>query len=663
MTSAITALARLLNPKNPVAVSQPTRQNSAGGLAIVTGYNTDGTIAVTYNGAKNIPVNVLGHFTPTIGKTVLLHVLGAQMWALGSPTGTGSLAPTATAGTSTPTVTTTPTTPTTTGSYLPVYNVMDYGATGLGTVSDAGAITAAAAAAIAAGGGIVFFPSGIYLVTANINLPVSTTQTAYLPGSPPIYLAPPLHFIGVGSDRQARGDNATSGSIIKITTGTPTVVITGFGAGSFEMEDISVVDASTFAVAPGNTGNTFFQFTNTVFNIHDSMFCGTTPFVCSTDFMITGWQGASTPNGGQNAIFQGYGSKCTDNTFVSMRRMLTTYSGTNTITFRDNDLANTCGTNRTGDAPIGLNTAQGNVFENNTIEMSGSNGVTQYSTYAYGAICVSASNNQFNSNGFWDAGATAAWSASTTYAFGQTAAWDEANWSSLKNGNIDNVPTSGANWSQVAIAGIYFDANSFGNTYIPGACQNASGGYLPWAAGNVSPQTSMGGQVSASGGVYTGAQPFVPIGGILLWPMTVADIPYGYFNCCAYPPGSQILQPIANFPQCFEVLGTTYGGDGVTTFGIPNLCGVFPLGASGTANVSGGTPEIVMANLPEIIGGAGGGGGIVQTNTPGSIPPGYTAAGIATGSDGFVYGPINPGGYTQAYWPPYLTMFYIMRGI
>ena len=47
--------------------------------------------------------------------------------------------------------------------------------------------------------------------------------------------------------------------------------------------------------------------------------------------------------------------------------------------------------------------------------------------------------------------------------------------------------------------------------------------------------------------------------------------PEGWFSC----DGS--LLPIANHEYLYNVLGTTYGGDGVTTFGVPDLRGRVPV--------------------------------------------------------------------------------------
>jgi microcystin-dependent protein len=48
-------------------------------------------------------------------------------------------------------------------------------------------------------------------------------------------------------------------------------------------------------------------------------------------------------------------------------------------------------------------------------------------------------------------------------------------------------------------------------------------------------------------------------------------IPLGWVACN----GAQL--PIAQFDMLFTVLGTTYGGDGVTTFGVPDLRGRVPI--------------------------------------------------------------------------------------
>ena len=63
------------------------------------------------------------------------------------------------------------------------------------------------------------------------------------------------------------------------------------------------------------------------------------------------------------------------------------------------------------------------------------------------------------------------------------------------------------------------------------------------------------------------SQPF--IGQII--PVGFNFAPPGWFLCQGQ------LVSIAEFSVLFNLIGTTYGGDGTTTFGIPNLCGRVPL--------------------------------------------------------------------------------------
>jgi microcystin-dependent protein len=68
------------------------------------------------------------------------------------------------------------------------------------------------------------------------------------------------------------------------------------------------------------------------------------------------------------------------------------------------------------------------------------------------------------------------------------------------------------------------------------------------------------------------------------------------------------LLNIADFPALYAAIGTTYGGDGLTTFGTPNLAGRDPVGAS-TSHPLGtlfGVENIFLANanLPTEVGGS-----------------------------------------------------------
>jgi len=66
------------------------------------------------------------------------------------------------------------------------------------------------------------------------------------------------------------------------------------------------------------------------------------------------------------------------------------------------------------------------------------------------------------------------------------------------------------------------------------------------------------------------------------------------------------LMPIAQNTALFSLLGTTYGGDGRTTFGLPDLQGMAPLQAGPGAGLSdralgetGGSPSVSLA-IPEM---------------------------------------------------------------
>ena len=131
------------------------------------------------------------------------------------------------------------------------------------------------------------------------------------------------------------------------------------------------------------------------------------------------------------------------------------------------------------------------------------------------------------------------------------------------------------------------------------------------------------------------AQPF--IGEIRMWGGTFA--PLGWIFC----DGS--LQPISQYDTLYALIGTTYGGDGQSTFGLPDLRGRLPIhmgqGSSlpsfrlgqtgGNANTT-----ITQANLPSH--------SHATTFTPSNVVQ-PTATGQVMGSSAAG----NPGGRTTAY--------------
>jgi microcystin-dependent protein len=89
------------------------------------------------------------------------------------------------------------------------------------------------------------------------------------------------------------------------------------------------------------------------------------------------------------------------------------------------------------------------------------------------------------------------------------------------------------------------------------------------------------------------ADPFT--GEIRIFPYNFA--PRGWAFC-----DGQVTS-IAQFPELFEVIGTTYGGDGETTFALPNLKGRVPLHPGEGPGLSpyalgdaGGTDVVALTN-------------------------------------------------------------------
>lgn len=109
--------------------------------------------------------------------------------------------------------------------------------------------------------------------------------------------------------------------------------------------------------------------------------------------------------------------------------------------------------------------------------------------------------------------------------------------------------------------------------------------------------------------------------------------PRGWAAC-----NGQLLS-IAQNSALFSILGTTYGGDGMTTFGLPDLRGRAPIGwgnGPGLSPVQLGemsgteTTTLTAANLPshthpatqnlQVAQGASSNGGDTDTPNPGAVP-------------------------------------------
>ena len=87
---------------------------------------------------------------------------------------------------------------------------------------------------------------------------------------------------------------------------------------------------------------------------------------------------------------------------------------------------------------------------------------------------------------------------------------------------------------------------------------------------------------------------FVPVGAILQYSGNTS--PSGWLLC-----QGQLLS-ISSYPSLFSVIGNVYGGDGVSTFALPDLQGRIPLGASNSYSLGsrGGseTHTLTISEMP-----------------------------------------------------------------
>jgi microcystin-dependent protein len=87
---------------------------------------------------------------------------------------------------------------------------------------------------------------------------------------------------------------------------------------------------------------------------------------------------------------------------------------------------------------------------------------------------------------------------------------------------------------------------------------------------------------------------FVPVGGMLQYAGSIP--PSGWLSC-----QGQTLN-ISDYSSLFNVIGNVYGGDGVTTFGLPDLRGRIPLGMNNSYSLgsTGGseTHTLAISEMP-----------------------------------------------------------------
>lgn len=90
--------------------------------------------------------------------------------------------------------------------------------------------------------------------------------------------------------------------------------------------------------------------------------------------------------------------------------------------------------------------------------------------------------------------------------------------------------------------------------------------------------------VSTSSSSTTSAAPaWAPSGAIIMWPSNTE--PDGWLRLDGTEGTSGVVL-IADYPEIYDEIGTAFGGDGLTTFGLPNYAGLVPRGA-GSQTISG----------------------------------------------------------------------------
>jgi microcystin-dependent protein len=134
------------------------------------------------------------------------------------------------------------------------------------------------------------------------------------------------------------------------------------------------------------------------------------------------------------------------------------------------------------------------------------------------------------------------------------------------------------------------------------------------------------------------AQPF--LGQITVFPYNFA--PYGWLDCAGQ------LLPIVQYSALFSLLGTAYGGNGTTNFGLPDLQGRIPVGqgqlnggsdyvmgeAVGAENVT-----LLISNMPAHSHSLSAFEGPANTNNPSGKVLAKAVKGTAQGK---IYNPATP---------------------
>ncbi len=150
------------------------------------------------------------------------------------------------------------------------------------------------------------------------------------------------------------------------------------------------------------------------------------------------------------------------------------------------------------------------------------------------------------------------------------------------------------------------------------------------------------------------------IGEIRIFAGTFA--PVGWLPCDGRP------LPISQYDALFALIGTTYGGDGQTTFALPDLRGRAPVhaGPGLLPGATGGAEAVTLTggNLPAHTHTAAAATGATSASPAGGVWSSQSAAafGAATGSAALAGSAVSAvgGGQPHENMPPFLAVPYII---
>ncbi len=112
---------------------------------------------------------------------------------------------------------------------------------------------------------------------------------------------------------------------------------------------------------------------------------------------------------------------------------------------------------------------------------------------------------------------------------------------------------------------------------------------------NLLPVSSVSGSTVYSSVPPPGSMSVMPTGSIMPWPSN--SLPAGFLWC-----NGQTVS-IATYPGLYALLGTTYGGDGISTFGLPNTMARTIVGMDGMGGVSSTNLISQWSSAPASMGG------------------------------------------------------------